>query len=506
MLAARYPLHLLPSSKPSTQVDTCRSLLTAMDIYGRAGRWAKVAEAFSALANSKPPADSPVGAANGSASAADSAVAVDLLSAHHSTPLAFAVTAYLKLGHVNVAAAALSIMRATLSSDGAAMGAMRSVVAPRRSPGVTMGTEPGKGQNGGDHEAESRAVEKQTLLDGVGGDNTEEELVYMGRHPDVAWINSTVRAFVRKERWDLAAAVLSPEICEWACIDLVVLGEVGQPSSNCAASEDVRGEREKLRQSLGPFLEKKATVKRLANGTVEGAKACIRALEMAVGTMSTRGPASPFGTAESVVAGAEVSEDAGQDLSFKYPSEAGLDTATGESGKARTRTELVSAEALRWLASSKIQRETSGIAEEASNTTSSEQLDLLNSLPPSLPADFTKTINSPDRVADELLRSRAACLPTEVILTAVRRAWASDLCRADEEVHDVGKWAALALYEAGVGAGKLSVGVQWASAAAGVVDLSGGNFSKNQAVGICALHVALKDMLWQYAYEEEVST
>lgn len=510
MLTVGYPLHSLPSRNPSTRVDLCRSLLTAMDIYGRAGRWAEVAEAFSTLAYGDTPSGSFPGATTDSCSAADAAVAGDLLAAIHSAPLAFAVTAYLKLGQVEVAAAALSAMRASLRSEGIAVGAVPGVGTPWTSPGVTTRIASGRGRNGGGDEAESRAVEEETLADGVGGDSTKE-FVYMGRHPDVAWVNLTVRAFVRRGRWDLAAAVLSPEICEWACVETVATRKVRQQSTKDGAGDDVRREMEKLRQSLGAFLETKATAKRPAHGTVEGAKACIRALERAAGTVGTHRSVppscgiSPLVTVKPTVEEVEDGEHVGKDRSLEGPLEAGSDATAGKNGRPKTRTELVRAEALRALASSEVQREAPGIVEEASSTTFSELSDLRNTLPPWLPVDFAEGANNAGEVTDELLRSRASCLSAGVILAAVRRAWASDSCRGEEEMHDIGKCAALALYEAGVDAGKLSAGVQWASSAAGVMDLSGGNFSNNQAAGMCALHVVLKDMLRQYAFKEEVS-
>lgn len=518
------------------------NLLVAIDVYGRAGRWAEVADAFSALAYGVTPHSTfPAGAKKRRGrppvknpkkdDAVPAAAAATPLAPLHPSPLAYAVTACLKFDQVEEAAAALSGMQVSLRSDAAKVGAVRRGGIPRTSFGVRMGAAPGKGEDGGDDDAESLAVQEEAFVDKVDADSTEE-FGYMGGHPDAAWIDSTVRAFLKVDRPDLAAAVLSPEICRWACVDSVAREEIQQNARESGEGDGVRGVMEKLRQSLGRFLEKEAGAKRSTHGTVEGVKSCVQALELAVEAVgrsrSFSSSGSPqAGTVESAgkpeaedsehadeeqslrcpleaVAEAEHSEHVGEDQSLGCPLEsvgkaedsdnlgkdqslgcsleAGSDTADGN-GEARTRTELVNAEALRRLTSPEIQVEACG----------------------ELPAEFRQDANSSGGVTDELLRSRIAGLSADGILAAMRRAWASDSFRLDEEIRDIGKLAALAMYEAAVDAGKLSAGAQWASTAAGVVDLSGGHFSTSQAVGMGALNVVLKDMLRHYAYEKEVS-
>lgn len=516
------------------------NLLIAMDIYGRAERWAEVVDAFSALAYGvnppiKPPGGSKkrLGRPKKKGSAKDHAVPPPIapLAPLHPSPLAYAVTACLMFDQVEEAAAALSGIKVSLRSDAAKAGAVCGGGVPRTPSGVRMGVTPGKGVDGGDDDAESLAVQEEIRADRFGADSTEE-FVYMGGHPDAAWVDSTVRAFLKADRPDLAAAVLSPEICEWACVDAVARDEIQQNAGESGEEDRVRRAMEKLQQSLGAFLEQEAGVKRLTNGSVEGAKRCAQALEMAVEAVGASrsftssgspkaGTTEPATTPETengdhadeslslgcpleAAAKTKAIEYVGEDEHLGYPLEteveaedsehldkneslgcsleAGSTTADGN-GEARTRTELVNAEALRWLSSPEIRGEACG----------------------GLSAESAEDTNSPGGVTDELLRSRIASLSAEIILATMRRAWASDSFRLKEEIKDVGKLAALALYEAGINAGKLSAGAQWASTAAGVVDLSGGHFSTSQAVGMGALNIVLRDMLRQYAYEEEVS-
>lgn len=266
-------------------------LAIVMDIYGRTGRWDEAAQAFeayiaerakAAAATARKAADAgklrepdpsqgELGARYGAGERGNALAEIGSApapwSALQPAPFAYTTTAYLKLGRIDDAGLALMRLRATLRSgkDDQSLGAgdggegcypdgHAETLGPddrgNASPLVTS-------------RAKSASYRRSP---GSAGDRDAP----LGL-PDAAWVEASVRSFVRARRWDLAADALSPEMFGWLAAD------AGKTDDHDQTDQDAL---EKLRTSLEPFLHKKANVKRPPRGQKAGAAACLRALKI----------------------------------------------------------------------------------------------------------------------------------------------------------------------------------------------------------------------------------
>ncbi|CAN0206011.1 unnamed protein product, partial [Ectocarpus sp. 12 AP-2014] len=168
-------------------------------------------------------------------------------SSFHPSAIAHAITAYLKLGRVGEAAEVLSFLKASVSAGGA------THAAGGLSPGYVGGSEEGGGCGG-------RAGSDPSLSDPPA--------------VDPGWMEGTVRGFARAGKWDMALEVLSTDIVAWFSAETG--GDRrsggGGGAGLAAASE-----------SLEAFLEAKLEAKKPASGQVAGSKACLELLKVAAG-------------------------------------------------------------------------------------------------------------------------------------------------------------------------------------------------------------------------------
>ena len=471
-------------------------LLVVVDIYGRAGRWAAAAEAFDSFLSSKTSASfgddedhlgsasasvsasagstadcftrlpmpdelggggggGSVSAPRGELSTAAAALPPGAWASLPSSALAHATTSYLKLGMAEEAAEVLSFLKAGLGVV-SAPSSTAAAAAPAPDP---AGLGNGSSSNTG---SESRSG-----LEGEGGDGRRRDC---GMTPpvgssDPAWIEGTIRGFARLGGWDLAPAVLSPEIVGWVFSSEAGVGAGITSGGSGSGSGSGRGDgRLALAfESLEAFLESKLMAKRPAAGQVDGARACLELLR------ACRAGGAPEGDEQA----------------------------------------LVYAEALRWL-SSPAQASTSGdggdVAAGASKTAVGEQKDA----PPPVVGAATR-----ERFGDDyraILRSRCESLPQEAVLRAIGRAWGATTEGQHAEeggVRDAAterrRLAAFALYEAGVEANALPADGHWTSQSAGVLSLNYREYQMQDGAPLAALHLVLSDMRRKYAYEEPVS-
>lgn len=499
--------------------------LVVVDIYGRAGRWSEVTDAFDAflvestnirslsgrprlqkVPGRLPLPEEPDGdAAVVTASETAAAAAAEPWASVHPAPLAHVVMAYLKPGKVDAAARALLFLKTSLN---------RAEVMDSSFTGGAKGC--------------SVCTHGETV-------NRDLPLGV----PDPAWLDAAVRGFARLGRWDLAGIVLSPEICEWAAAHETVA--VGQQAHQGGGGRGGGGDRKgfgKTRESLRSFLESKLEVKRPARGQVAGARACLEALERifihgdaekagGAGNSSGLWPrtvATPVPPVESLVEVA-LSSCASSRLSTREskterrkPGSSDEDDINNarERGEKEQQQQLVYSEAIRWLSLVELEKRDGAAAaappaalpiapETSRENTPGSPLDGLSS--PSCGQ------NQSDAVGDALslarqLRCRSAALPQEAMLDAVRRAWVSPESAdrgGSDETKERRRSAAFALYEAGVESGTLAEGAHWASPTAGVMDLYCRDYRENRAVPLAALNLVLTDMLRRHAYGEEVS-
>lgn len=449
-----------------------------VDIYGRGGRWAEAADAFDAFVGESfgnatntnvswgrlPLPEEPGGnlmTADGEAAAAE------LWSSVHPSPLAHAVTAYIKLNRVDAAARTLSFLRTSL----------------------TAASSVGPGRGDGDTDDSSSCGEEEELPLGP---------------PDPAWVAIAVRGFARMGQWDLITEVLCPEVCGWASDD------AGPNGSERAGSFQL------VLNSLKSFLEHKSRVKKPVPGQALGAKACLEIIEDiggdirgwagdGVGGAQYQPGTEALGDAqeEVVEGGSGKSTGSSSTLSVLHSLHQGLESvedpafSSGEDSDGDMRRAVeqeqraVYVEALHWL----MVVETEGygpapLGEAASSRSSSE-------------APREDYAAADDGAIARLLRSRAAALENKAVLEAIRRAWKQD--SLEGRGADRRRSAAFALYEAGVDTGVVEEDTHWTSATAGVLDLHCGDYRQNRAVALAALHLVLKDMLRKYAFEQEVS-
>lgn len=456
-----------------------------MDIYGRGGRWAEAADAFDAFVGESfgnatnanvswgrlPLPEEP----GGDLMTADGeAAAVELWSSVHPSPLAHAVTAYIKLNKVDAAARTLSSLRTSL----------------------TAAASLDAGYGDGDTDDPSRDSKSCG----------EEEALPLGP-PDPAWVAIAVRGFARMGRWDLITEVLCPEVCGWA-------------SDDAGPNGDERaGGFQLVLSSLKSFLEHKSRVKKPVPGQVLGAKACLEIIEGIGGDLqgwagddvggAQRGPVTEtLGEAQEEVVvmvdgASERSVGSSSTASVLHSLHQGLESvedrafSSGEYSDGDTRRAVeqeqraIYVEALHWL----MVVETEGygpapLGEASSSRSSSE----------ALREDYAA---ADDGAIARLLRSRAAALEHKAVLEAIRRAWKQD--SFEDRGADRRRSAAFALYEAGVETGVVEEDMHWTSPTAGVLDLHCGDYRQNRAVPLAALHLVLKDMLRKYAFEQEVS-
>ena len=290
--------------------------------------------------------------------------------------------------------------------------------------------------------------------DRQGGERTAPSLFTPAGSSDPAWIEGAVRGFARLGGWDLAPEVLSPGIVGWF-------------SGGAGTADGSDGRLALVFESLEAFLESKVLAKRPAPGQVEGSRACLELLKAC--------------RARGLLEGHEEA--------------------------------LVYAEALRWLAAA-------AAGGHAAAPESGEQK--------STPLIDAATR---ERFGDDyrpMLRSRCENLPPEAVLQAIGRAWASDEQQSGgegesdgevegevegvtegERVSDPAKerrrFAAFALYEAGVEANALPEDGHWTSQSAGVMSLNYREYHMQHGAPLAALNLVLRDMRRKYAYEESVS-
>ena len=470
--------------------------LVVVDIYGRAGRWTEAADAFDAFvvesfgsATSRNPTlgrlplpEEP----GGELMTADGvAAAAELWASVHPSPLAHAVGAYIKLNKVDGAAWTLLFLRTSLSADFA-----------RAVADVDIAVSPADNEDEGD---DFGGGEKRPL-----------------GPPDPAWVANAVRGFARLGRWGLITEVLSPEICDWASDDSGPEGNKRVEAFQLALD------------SLKSFLEHKSRVKRPAPGQIDGAKACLKAMEGIRGNLQDRTvverDAQCRSTAEIPKEDVkDVKERRGQEkegatgfgrlpesatvmaTATLYPRQGDLesdrdadlppiedsdDDAARSVGDQEQRA--IYAEALQWLM---VVRGTEGHVRKPGGE--------MTPLMPLSDAWSQDWAGADVASIARLLRLRAANLEQETVLEAVRQAWVEDSVEGHEA--DRRRSAAFALYEAGLEAGVLTEDLHWTSPTAGVVDLHCGDYRKNRAVPLAALHLVLTDMLRKHAFEEEVS-
>ncbi|CBJ30481.1 expressed unknown protein [Ectocarpus siliculosus] len=185
----------------------------------------------------------------------------------HPSAIAHAITAYLKLGRVEEAAEVLSFLKASVRAGGA------TPAAGGLSPGYVGGSEEGGGYGG-------RAGSDPSLS----GPPTV----------DPGWMEGTVRGFTRAGKWDMALEVLSTDIVAWFSAETGGdrrSGDGGGGARLVAASE-----------SLEAFLEAKLEAKKPASGQVAGSKACLELLKVAAGAQ--RGVSGDGGAAIATAAAA----------------------------------------------------------------------------------------------------------------------------------------------------------------------------------------------------------
>ncbi|CAM9360389.1 unnamed protein product [Scytosiphon promiscuus] len=258
--------------------------LVMVDIYGRAGQWAKAAHAFDTFVAevmfpSAPPVDRtssgvrrgkdsgarraataerglsarlPLpdevdagGGGGGGGSAVGeglSALPLAAWASFHPSALVHATNAYLKLGRVEEAAETLSFLKVSV----------RAAVGDR-----DRGVPNGASENPGDLRSPGPPP---------------------GGGSDPAWIEWTVRGFARVGRWDLAAEVLSPEILRWFSEETGA-GRGEQPTSGGGVVGDGgRGGLEPVLESLEAFFESRLAARKPVSGQVAGATTCLELL------------------------------------------------------------------------------------------------------------------------------------------------------------------------------------------------------------------------------------
>lgn len=497
------------------------NLLVVMDIYGCAGRWAEVLKAFQAISSASNTAGAGLDCGSSSVSHRDAAsqdresigVEPDVTAMTagaeagrpqaplHPGPLAYAVTACINLVKVDEAAVALAYMLDSLRSHRAtAVAATTTRGGTPPTPDIVGGAMAAGGENYSERiEARSLNNEAEATITGSAGGDIGDRKVYVGESLGIQWLDATVRGFARADRWDLAIAVLSPEVCVWVSVG----GDVHQVSDMVDRGDGRQGIQQ-LRLSLAPFFASILNAIPANPKQIEGATACLEALKTAMKLVDTGIPldySSEYVSVEtrrSLTVEVEATEgkELGTSKSFPGQPEAG---STAECREARRREESIYAEVLRCLSSAVVEYNPSWVARVTSNVFKPPRR--LVSPPPS--ADPDGDYINLRRATDELIRSCIAGLPAATVLDAVRLAWESNECHG--EMRDVGRHAALRLYEAGVHARTLSAGIQWVSATAGAVDLSTEFICSHEEIGVGALHVVLSDMLRRHAYDEEVS-
>lgn len=455
--------------------------LIVVDIYGRAGRWVKAADAFDAFVGESfgkatstnnhlgrlPLPDEPGGdlmTADGAAAAAE------LWASSHPSPLAHAVTSYIKLSKVDGATRTLSFLRACLAA--------------------------GSAECCGDPGRNGKLSE------------TDEEELPLGP-PDPAWLDVAVRGFGRLGRWDLAAAALSPEICEWVSADTEARSQRGDQEVVERKTLEV------VLASLKSFLEHKGGVKRPAEGQVEGARAC---LEVLVGFETDlfrgSGAKDDTGLRPTAVGATEATTSeqfggyASERSPLPLPSSAlpqrdvriDDDKASGKKSDLDVATETVKeqnrravyAEALRWLPDVEPKRDKAAWAPEPLSRSAESLGD----------SNFDDGADAASMAL--LLRCRSAGLTQEALLGVVRQAWLQDSLDGGADTKERRRSAAFALYEAGMESGTLADDVHWTSTTAGVMDLYCRDYRESRAVPLAALNLVLTDMLRRHAYGQEV--
>lgn len=517
-------------------------LLVLVDIYGRAGHWDKVSKAFDAFLVKMAP--HPLVSAHHSRAKASAAkhlnvpqllrlpmseapddddlmtfgnagnnnIAFDSWETVHPSPLAYAVTAYLKNqkpDKVQKAALALTFLKASLTAD------IRKTECPStRSDLKKRGTEDAKDSN----KKRSSAIAGKLPFGA----------------PDPTWIESTVRKFARLGKWDLAIGALSPEIFEWASTEA---RESRVQHGGARGDGSRHGELERVLESLAAFLASKLELKRPAPGQVEGSRACLQVLEILRADMHSD-------DADTVVVddGGEVSKEQSTTASAtrreERPKEeqgassqspvslcipydmCGLaivknDQTGGKTDHHQQRQHIdgtsqggkkEDAKALQWLSAVEVSDREIDAAPKAEQK---EKEKVLTKVPTDrknneYSLDSTEDVASSALMAQQLRPCSAAI--SQMVFDDMQRAWVQnpfeDINQAASEQQVS---AAFALYEAGVESGAVPEDTHWASPSAGVLDLCYKNFQENQAVPLAALNLVLSDMLRKYAYGEEVS-